>query len=104
MLNVPPPLLERCGAVSAEVVEAMADGALNAAAADFAVSISGIAGPGGGSAEKPVGLVWIGTATPSGRTSVKHQFDGSRDDIRRQAVVAALLGLIERISEPSNSS
>jgi nicotinamide-nucleotide amidase len=91
MLGVPPELIERHGAVSAEVAEHMAEGARERARADFAVSATGIAGPGGGSAAKPVGLVYIGLA--QGHGSVFHYkcfFKGDRSDVRMQTVKEAL--------------
>ncbi|EPT8872815.1 nicotinamide-nucleotide amidase [Cronobacter dublinensis] len=79
------------GAVSEPVVRQMALGALNAAAASYAVSVSGIAGPDGGSADKPVGTVWFGFADNQGRVEVRVQrFDGNRDSVRRQATAFAL--------------
>jgi len=69
----------------------MAQGAQKAAQADYAVSVSGIAGPDGGSAEKPVGTVWFGFAAPDGKVVAKHQlFQGDRDAVRRQSVAFAL--------------
>ena len=68
-LGVPAELLARHGAVSAEVARAMAEGALRASGADVAVAVTGIAGPDGGSTEKPVGLVWFGLARRDGETS-----------------------------------
>ena len=92
MLGVDPVLLELHGAVSAEVAEAMAQGALERSGANVAVSITGIAGPGGGSTEKPVGTVWFGIASPSGVSTKRERFDPSadRDTIRRQAALEAL--------------
>ncbi|MFT8775452.1 MAG: CinA family protein [Gluconacetobacter liquefaciens] len=92
LLGVPPTLLARHGAVSAEVAASMARGALaHAPDADLAVSITGIAGPGGGSAEKPVGLVWFGAIRRDGEGStVSRHFTGDRETIRRQAVEQAL--------------
>lgn len=91
MLGVKASTLEQHGAVSEPVVLEMAQGALTAASADYALSISGIAGPDGGSLEKPVGTVWFGFA---GRqrppfAQVMH-FEGDRDGVRRQAVYFAL--------------
>ena len=77
MLGVPPTTLEKFGAVSRETAEAMAHGALGHAQADLAVSITGIAGPGGGSPEKPVGLVHFAAASRGGRA------DPSRAALRR---------------------
>lgn len=92
LLGVPPALLARHGAVSAEVAASMARGALaHAPDADLAVSITGIAGPGGGSAEKPVGLVWFGAIRRDGEGStVSRHFTGDRETIRRQAARQAL--------------
>jgi nicotinamide-nucleotide amidase len=90
-LGVSADLLERFGAVSAEVADAMARGARAASGADWAISITGIAGPGGGSEQKPVGLVYIALASPDDLVTVqKHQFLGSRAVVRSQAVLVAL--------------
>ncbi|MEN6627233.1 MAG: competence/damage-inducible protein A [Candidatus Sumerlaeia bacterium] len=90
-LGVSEELLAKHGAVSAEVAEAMARGARAASGADWAVSITGIAGPGGGSAEKPVGLVYFGLAGPDGSVKVeRRQFLGARAVVRSQATIAAL--------------
>jgi nicotinamide-nucleotide amidase len=83
MIGVDRALIERHGAVSTEVAGAMAEGALRTAAADVAASITGIAGPGGGTAEKPVGLVFIGVASRNSATSVRRFEFG---DIGRQGV------------------
>lgn len=86
------------GAVSDEVVEQMATGARLASAAELAVAVSGIAGPGGGSPDKPVGLVWLGWAGPGPRLEARCEyFSGDRDAVRRQAVAAALAGVLERL-------
>ncbi|WP_265570755.1 CinA family protein [Sphingomicrobium nitratireducens] len=92
MLGVPPALLESHGAVSSEVAEAMASGARERSGADVAVSITGIAGPSGGSAEKPVGTVWFACADARGVTSRRELFDASagRASVRLQAALAAL--------------
>ncbi len=90
LLGVPDELLERLGAVSAPVAAAMALGAAARANADLGLAVTGIAGPGGGTATKPVGLVYIGAAW-QGRSWVRrHYFAGSRDMVRRQTVLAAL--------------
>ena len=79
------------GAVSEPVVRQMAPGALNAAAASYAVSVSGIAGPDGGSADKPVGTVWFGFATSKGEGITRREcFSGDRESVRRQATEYAL--------------
>lgn len=92
-------LIKRHGAVSEPVARAMAQGALRASRADTALSVTGIAGPEGGSAEKPVGTVWIAWARRDGsRTSVRakrFRFTGTRDAVRRQSAAAALKGLLE---------
>ena len=96
MLGVPADLIERVGAVSEEVAQAMAAGALAHAPVDLAIAVTGIAGPGGGSAEKPVGLVYLGIARrrgPSGPVtarSERHTFTGDRTDIRAAALLRAL--------------
>jgi nicotinamide-nucleotide amidase len=89
-LGVPRELLERHGAVSAETAAAMATGALERLGASVAVSVTGIAGPDGGSAEKPVGLVYLHAESPSGSRSVDFVFPGDREGIRRRAAVTAL--------------
>jgi len=92
LLGVPPTTLDRFGAVSAETAAAMADGALaSTPAAHIAIAITGIAGPGGGSREKPVGLVYFGIAKRGIATkTAQHIFSGSRDDIRQSSVETAL--------------
>ncbi|MDF7676997.1 nicotinamide-nucleotide amidase [Neisseriaceae bacterium ESL0693] len=90
LLNVNHTTLNHYGAVSEECVREMALGALIDAKADYALSISGIAGPEGGSVEKPVGTVWFGLATKQRIWARKHLFSGSRDQIRAQAVIFAL--------------
>ncbi|HWA43781.1 MAG TPA: CinA family protein [Hypericibacter adhaerens] len=91
LIGVPAALIARVGAVSSEVAQAMAEGALAHSRADMAVSITGIAGPGGGTPTKPVGLVWFGVARRGGPTLVeKRNFAGDRAAVRRQAVATAL--------------
>ena len=91
MLGVAPALLATHGAVSEAVVAAMVAGALAHSRAHIAIAISGIAGPGGGSADKPVGTVWIGWGLADGRIiSRRFQFDGDREAIRYQAMITAL--------------
>lgn len=94
-LGVPRELLERHGAVSREVAEAMARGAAERAGARLALSVTGVAGPGGGSAEKPVGLVWFGRWFDGAIVSEERRFpDTGRERVRRWAATAALaLGL-----------
>jgi nicotinamide-nucleotide amidase len=93
-LGVPCELFDRVGAVSQEVVEAMAVGARAASDARFAVAVSGVAGPGGGTAAKPVGTVWLAWADGEQLYSQCRQFAGDRQAVREQTVAAALLGLI----------
>jgi len=90
LADVPAALIASEGAVSAPVAEAMAAGARQRFGADWGVGVTGIAGPGGGSAEKPVGLVFIGVAGPTGPAVHRHVFPGSREVIRRRAALAAL--------------
>lgn len=95
LVGVQATTLEQFGAVSEQVVTEMAAGALNVSGAELAVAVSGIAGPGGGTEQKPVGTVWFGWASSSGeRVSRMECFEGGRREIRQQAVVAALKGLL----------
>jgi nicotinamide-nucleotide amidase len=89
-LGIAPELISEHGAVSAEVAEAMALGAHDRLGADVAIAITGVAGPGGGSDEKPVGLVLYHAVTPDGSRGGSFNFPGDRDSIRRRAVVASL--------------
>ncbi|WPP01064.1 CinA family protein [Pseudomonas sp. HR96] len=93
-LGVPEVLFGQVGAVSREVVEAMAAGALGHSGARFSVAVSGVAGPDGGSAEKPVGTVWLAWADGARLYSERRQFTGDREAVRRQTVIAALEGLL----------
>ena len=78
------------GAVSSETVAEMAGGVRDRMGADVSVSVSGIAGPGGGTPEKPVGLVWIGLAAPDGVWTRRFVFPGERGPVKEQAAEAAL--------------
>jgi len=99
ILGVPKSLIEKHGAVSEPVARAMAEGAIAHSRADLAVSITGVAGPDGGTAEKPVGLVHFATARRSGQTlSEKRIFPGDRDGIRLAAVAAALRLIVGRLA------
>jgi len=89
-LGVPPALVVEHGAVSAEVAAAMAHGACERLGADVAVAVTGIAGPGGGTAEKPVGLVYVHAAGPMGERQLRLDFPGDRATIRGRATVSAL--------------
>jgi nicotinamide-nucleotide amidase len=91
LLGVTAAALSRSGAVSAEVAEAMAQGALASSAANLALAVTGIAGPDGGTADKPVGLVWFALAVKRGGSeTLSRQFDGDRDAVRRQAAQTGL--------------
>jgi nicotinamide-nucleotide amidase len=90
------------GAVSEQTVLAMACGALKLAEADWSVATSGIAGPGGAVPGKPVGLVWIAWASARGRSAQAFNFAGSREQVRRQSVLAALQGLLLRVQNPGD--
>ena len=98
MLGVPAALIEAHGAVSEPVARAMAAGALAQARAHWSVAVTGIAGPTGGSADKPVGTVWFGWATPAGVFTECRHFDGDRTAVRQASVVHALAGLLQRIT------
>lgn len=96
-LGVPAELIATRGAVSEPVALAMADGALANSVADWSVAVTGIAGPEGGTPEKPVGTVCFAWAGRDGtRHAITHRFAGSRAEVRAQAVATALAGLIER--------
>jgi nicotinamide-nucleotide amidase len=97
VLGVSEATLGRFGAVSGEVVGEMAAGALAASGADLAVAVSGVAGPGGGSEEKPVGTVWFAWASRETSHVRAYRFDGDRARIRKLAVVTALAGVIDFI-------
>jgi nicotinamide-nucleotide amidase len=99
MLGVPEALLLDQGAVSEAVVTEMVKGAAQAAKADFAVAISGVAGPSGGSKAKPVGTVWFAILGPQGIRSLKHQFAGDREAVREQSVQISLQELLHQVSE-----
>jgi nicotinamide-nucleotide amidase len=95
LLGVSPEILASKGAVSRETARAMAEGMLRASGADIALSITGIAGPEGGSAEKPVGLVWFAWRAVSGSGSeAQMRFPGDRTQVREAAVETALAGAL----------
>lgn len=99
-LGVDADLVSKHGAVSAEVAQAMAEGALRVAGSDFALSVTGVAGPGGGTQEKPVGLVFIGLARKGGGASAKQfRFPGKRAVVREMAVDAALDLLLRELAQ-----
>jgi nicotinamide-nucleotide amidase len=101
MLGVAAPMIDKYGAVSEAVARAMAEGALAHSRANIAVSVTGIAGPGGGSAEKPVGLVWFGCASRAGPPStISRVFPGDRAAIRAAAVGVAFDLLLAAAQTP----
>lgn len=89
------------GAVSEAVVCAMAVGARARANATWAIAVSGVAGPDGGTEHKPVGTVWLAWAGPQGVQAERHFFSGSRDTVRQRAVLCALNILLDKISVAS---
>jgi nicotinamide-nucleotide amidase len=97
LLGVPEAELDAHGAVSEPVVRAMAEGARARLGVELAVAVSGVAGPNGGTADKPVGTVWFGWAGPNGSSTARVQFGGDREAVRRQTVAHALEGLIARV-------
>lgn len=104
LLGVRAETLARHGAVSEAVVREMAEGALALSGAGYAVAVSGIAGPDGGTADKPVGTVWFAWAkqargTPAVEAAV-HRLDGDREAVRQGSVLIALEGLLERLRDP----
>jgi nicotinamide-nucleotide amidase len=97
LLGVPGEALEAHGAVSEAAVRAMAEGARSRFGTQLAVAVSGVAGPTGGSADKPVGTVWFAWATPARVTTLLRHFSGDREAVRRQTVAAALERLIDLV-------
>lgn len=98
MLNVPLTTIDTYGAVSKETALAMAEGALKNSKADIAISITGIAGPDGGTTDKPVGTVWIGWANrqQSIIDAELHTFQGDRQAVRIQSIIAALAIILKK--------
>ena len=97
VLGVPEEVLATKGAVSSECAAAMAEGARRLIKTDLAVSITGIAGPGGGSADKPVGLVWFGLSSKAGTVTEKKVFPGDREAVRAAAIEHALRLLLSAV-------
>jgi nicotinamide-nucleotide amidase len=97
LLDVSDALLETHGAVSEAVAGAMAEGARRRFAVDLGVAVSGIAGPDGGTAEKPVGTVCFGYATLAGTQTERRHFPGDRETVRRLTVAHALTGVLARL-------
>ncbi|MEE4185271.1 MAG: nicotinamide-nucleotide amidohydrolase family protein [Gammaproteobacteria bacterium] len=99
LLGVPAEVLEAHGAVSEATALAMAAGAAERSGARYSVAVTGIAGPDGGSADKPVGTVWFAWhSAGEAPLTARHVFAGDRDTVRRQTVTTALYGLVERIT------
>jgi nicotinamide-nucleotide amidase len=100
LLGVPMALIQRVGAVSEEVARAMAEGALARSRADIAIAVTGIAGPGGATPNKPVGLVHLACARRGGATTHERQvFPGDRAAIREASVMRAFAMILDRIGE-----
>lgn len=100
MLGVPQSMLDTHGAVSEAVARAMARGASAALGTQAAVAVTGVAGPDGGSAEKPVGTVWIAWAMPECCTAQCFLFSGDREAVRQATVAQALQSLVEKLAQP----
>ena len=100
ILGVSAATLAAHGAVSEQTVLEMVNGVARNSRAQWGLAISGVAGPGGGSPQKPVGTVWIAWAGPGDwRLARRYRFEGDRDAVRRQAVKASLDGLLERLGD-----
>jgi nicotinamide-nucleotide amidase len=97
-LGVASSTIERFGAVSEETAKAMARGAVRGSVAQWAVAVTGIAGPDGGSPDKPVGTVWFAWAGPDHLQALKRRFDGDRAAVRQASIQVALEGLIDRLA------
>jgi nicotinamide-nucleotide amidase len=97
LLGVDATLIDDHGAVSEPVARAMAVGAVERSGARCAVAVTGVAGPTGGTPDKPVGTVWFGWCTPAGIFTERQRFNGDRAAVRRASVVHALGGLLQRL-------
>lgn len=104
LLGVKKETLEQFGAVSAQVAQQMAEGAAKAAGADAALAVTGIAGPGGGSLEKPVGLVYIACCIQGKIRVTENRFKGDRLSVRQQSARSAVLLLLSCLSEAEEQS
>lgn len=98
MLGVPADLISRHGAVSEAVATAMARGALTRSHAQVSVAVTGIAGPSGGSSDKPVGMVWLAWCVGTQLNSEVHHFAGDRDAVRQATVQRAITGLLKHLN------
>ncbi len=99
LLGVPEELIEKRGVVSAEVAAAMAEGAKKRFGTDLAVSVTGVAGPDGGTPDAPVGCVYIGIATESKTVTFREDIPGDRDEVRRDAAERAIRHCLELTNE-----
>lgn len=99
IIDVSQETLDSFGAVSEQTACAMAEGVRNRLGVDYAVSVTGIAGPGGGTPDKPVGTVWIGLADKEGSRAQLHLFDGNRAEVREKTVIVALQLLAQALQE-----
>jgi nicotinamide-nucleotide amidase len=97
MLAVPESLIEDYGAVSEAVATAMASGALRHSKADFSIAVTGVAGPGGGSDDKPVGTVWIALASTRQMVAKRYQFEGGRQAVREATMLSAIELLLDQV-------
>ena len=104
MLAVPPGLIEEHGAVSESVARAMADGALAHSRAQVSLAVTGIAGPTGGTADKPVGTVWFGWNVNGNITTATRRFDGDRAAVRQQTLAWACARLIALLESPAGTT
>jgi len=101
MLAVPESIIEDYGAVSEAVASAMASGALRHSRADCSVAVTGVAGPAGGSDDKPVGTVWIAVASSEQMLAKRYQFDGDRQAVRAATLIAAIELLLDLVRPDS---
>lgn len=101
-LGVSTALIDAHGAVSEDVAAAMAAGARTMAKVDYAIAVTGIAGPDGGTPDKPVGTVCFGWATPTQTLTETHRFSGDRQQVREQSVAHALAGLIALLMDATD--
>ena len=104
LLGVPAEVIVQHGAVSEAVVRAMAQGALTRSATQAAVAVTGVAGPGGGSAEKPVGMVWFGFALGAQTDAECRRFSGDRAAVRAATVAYAIDGLLQRLQQADTAA
>lgn len=102
MLSVPASLIDRYGAVSEAVAGAMLNGAIKHSEAQYAISVTGVAGPGGGSDDKPVGTVWIGVGCEDNKIVRRYVFSGDRDGVRQTSLTTALDTLMGMLSSEYN--